>query len=81
MPGSIQRRARRVRNAGLSPQRLRRAHLAAKRSRCDSIRLEGVPLAVTLPRIQMLFVVNRGHRSMAAVSSMLLTFTKFQDRR
>lgn len=52
MPRSIQRRTRRVRNAGVSAQRLRRVHSAAKRSRYDSIRVVGAPLAVTLPRIQ-----------------------------
>src|SRR5215468_4750567 len=52
MPRSIQRRARRVRNAGVSAQRLRRAHPAAKRSGYDSIPLMGAPLAVTLPRIR-----------------------------
>ena len=52
MPGSIRRRTRRVLNAGVSAQRLRRAHSAAQRSRYDSIRLTGAPLAVTLPRIR-----------------------------
>src|SRR5215467_12331977 len=52
MPGSIQRRTRRVRHAGVSAQRLKRAHPAAKRSGYDSIPLMGAPLAVTLPRIQ-----------------------------
>src|SRR5215471_14967394 len=52
MPGSIQCRPRRVRNAGVSAQRLRRAHPAAQRSRYDSIRVIGAPLAVTLPRIR-----------------------------
>src|SRR5499433_723679 len=52
MPGSIQCRPRRIRNAGVSAQRLRRAHPAAKRSRYDSVRLMGAPLAVTLPHIQ-----------------------------
>src|SRR5215472_11367934 len=52
MPGSIQCRARRVRNTGVSVQRLRHAHPAAKRSRYDSIPLVAAPLAVTLPRIQ-----------------------------
>src|SRR5215467_15350252 len=52
MPRSIRRRARGVRNAGVSEQRLRRVHPATKRSRYDSIRLMGAPVAVTLPRIK-----------------------------
>ena|SRR5215469_11571435 len=52
MPGSIRRRTRRVRNAGVTAQRLRHAHPAAKRGRYDSIRVVGAPLAVTLPRIR-----------------------------
>src|SRR5215471_9289401 len=52
MPGSIQRRPRCIRDAGVSAQRFRRVHPAAKRSRYDSIRVIGAPLAVTLPRIR-----------------------------
>src|SRR5215471_19112756 len=52
MPGSIQRRPRCIRDAGVSAQRFRRAHPAAKRNRYDSIRVIGAPLAVTLPRIR-----------------------------
>jgi hypothetical protein len=52
MPRSIQRWPGRGPNVGLSTQHSKHSRSTPKRSRYDSIRVIGAPLAVTLPRIR-----------------------------